>query len=86
MRMFRISAETEYAYVALLHLARDYGIRPSTKLGEITASGGLSEKFMLQVLTDLRRLGLVSSRRGKAGGYTLSRPPGQITTGRLVFR
>ncbi len=79
MRMFRISAETEYAYVALLRLAKDYGVKSSTKLGEIIAPGGLSEKFMLQVLTDLKRAGLVSSRRGKMGGYALAIAPNRIT-------
>ncbi|GAA5115673.1 hypothetical protein GCM10023212_00800 [Luteolibacter yonseiensis] len=38
----------------------------------------------MQILNDLRRAGLVESRRGKAGGYLLGRPANQITLRQVV--
>lgn len=82
--MFRLTAQTEYGYLALLTLAEKRRARKSAKLSEIVAERGLSEKFMLQVLTDLRRAGLVESRRGKNGGYVLSAKPEKITLADLI--
>ena len=39
----------------------------------------MSANFLVQILNDLRRAGLVESRRGKSGGYLLSRKPDSIT-------
>ena len=38
----------------------------------------------MQILNDLRRAGLIESRRGKAGGYLLARSSGQITLRQVV--
>lgn len=38
----------------------------------------------MQILNDLRRAGLIESRRGKTGGYLLARPPEQITLRQVV--
>jgi Rrf2 family protein len=82
--MFRLTAQTAYAYLALLTLAEKREKREGAKLSEIVAERGLSEKFMLQVLTDLRRAGLVESRRGKNGGYLLSTRPEKITLADII--
>ncbi len=82
--MIRVSANTEYGYLALLKLAQDSDRAENTKLKEIINEKELSEKFMLQVLTELRRAGLIESRRGKNGGYTLARAAGAITIGDLL--
>lgn len=44
----------------------------------------MSGNFLVQILNDLRRAGLVESRRGKTGGYLLARPPGLITLAQVV--
>jgi Rrf2 family protein len=82
--MFRLTAQTAYAYLALLTLAERREKSEGAKLSEIVAERGLSEKFMLQVLTDLRRAGLVESRRGKNGGYLLSTRPEKITLADVI--
>ena len=41
-------------------------------------------KFLFQIMQILKRVDLVRSRRGTEGGYTLSRPPGQITVGDVI--
>ncbi len=40
--------------------------------------------FLVQILNDLRRAGLVMSRRGQAGGYQLARPPESVTLRQVV--
>ena len=80
--MFRMTAQVEYAYVALVKLAEDRG--KLSKLADIAAVRGLSEKFMLQTLTELKRAGLVESRRGKNGGYFLAVDPEEITFADLL--
>jgi Rrf2 family protein len=44
----------------------------------------VSGNFLVQILNDLRRAGLIESRRGKAGGYLLARPADQITLRQIV--
>src|SRR5579872_893423 len=61
---------------ALLALA-DTG-EPATA-EELAAAQGLPPKFLGAILNDLRRSGLVTSRRGSEGGYRLSRPASEIT-------
>lgn len=46
---------------------------------DIARTEGIPHPFLEQILTDLRRLKLVDSRRGKDGGYTLAVAPAQIT-------
>lgn len=45
----------------------------------------MSANFLVQILNDLRRAGLVDSRRGKAGGYLLGRPAKEITLREIVM-
>ena len=44
----------------------------------------VSGNFLVQILNDLRRAGLIDSRRGKAGGYLLARPANTITLRQVV--
>jgi Rrf2 family protein len=71
----QISAKADYALRALLELA--YRGEPAT--AESLALGQqLPKGFTAIILNDLRRAGLLASRRGH-GGYQLTRPPDQIT-------
>ena len=40
---------------------------------------GISVGFLENIIGDLRRSGLVMSRRGRHGGYLLARPPSEVT-------
>lgn len=89
-----ISARTDYAVRALLTLAAAQRERDLTSDEPHTAAvsvdvlvreQGLPRKFLEAILADLRRGGLVTSRRGPGGGYALARPADQIFLGD-VFR
>ncbi len=79
----KITYKGDYALKALLDLALNYGNGVVTihDLAEHTDS---PIKFLEQVLLDLKRGGFVESRRGKVGGYLLSRAPGKIKLGEVI--
>lgn len=72
-----ISARADYAMRALLTLAGSVDER--VKLEALAAAQALPPKFLEQVLTDLRRAGVVIGHRGTDGGYSLARAAGEIT-------
>ena len=51
----------------------------SAKAESIAAKQGISLKFLLDIFRDLKRGELVRSKRGPDGGFTLSRPPDEIS-------
>ncbi|HIK04197.1 MAG TPA: Rrf2 family transcriptional regulator [Trichormus sp. M33_DOE_039] len=73
-----LSAKVEYALLALLELATHHGQKVLT-VGEITAKQPIPERYLEQILTTLRRAGVVQSQRGAKGGFVLVREPWQIT-------
>jgi Rrf2 family protein len=64
-----------------LALRGDGSLRP---IQEIAAGRGMPQRYLEHVLLQLKRAGLLISRRGSAGGYRLSRPPDQITVGAIL--
>ena len=73
-----ISTRCHYAIKALVRLALSYGGAP-VQSRDIAAFGGIPGKYLEQVMHDLRQGGLVTSTRGKNGGYVLARQPHAIT-------
>ena len=71
-----IPAKVDYGMRALLALAETGD--PSTA-EDLAEAQGLPPKFLGAILNDLRRAGLVASRRGSEGGYRLARPARDIT-------
>ncbi|MDF6017851.1 Rrf2 family transcriptional regulator [Streptomyces sp. JH34] len=71
-----ISAKADYATRALLELASDPG-RPLS-CEAIASSQEIPFRFLKSVVGELRRAGLVRSRRGCEGGYWLGRPAEEI--------
>jgi Rrf2 family protein len=78
----QISARGDYAVRAALSLAASHPSLLSAQA--ISQQQDLPHKFLEAVLADLRRAGLVRAQRGAEGGYTLSRPPSEITVGQVL--
>jgi Rrf2 family protein len=74
----KISAKAEYACVALVELALRHGEGQPVQVKAIAEAHGLSPRFLVQILLQLKGAGLVASSRGAAGGYQLARPPAAI--------
>ena len=75
----KISAQLDYACRVMAELGRLYGggvPAPGEHLAEVEA---VPSPFLAQILQKLRHAGLIASRRGVQGGYTLARPPAEIS-------
>ena len=80
----RISQKLDYANRAVMQLAKCYDGKRVSKLDEISQIEAIPASFLVQILTDLKRAGIVISRRGKAGGYMLAKVPEMITLGDVI--
>ncbi|MGD7652624.1 MAG: RrF2 family transcriptional regulator [Verrucomicrobiales bacterium] len=81
----KISQKLEYACRAVAQLAKHHDGRTLTRLEDLAQREAVSSNFLVQILNDLRRAGIIESRRGKAGGYLLARPPATITLRQVVL-
>jgi len=80
----KISARDEYACAAVLELALNYDSEAPVRVQDIAQRQVIPMKFLFQIMQILKRVDLVRSRRGTEGGYTLGRPPAQITVGDVI--
>lgn len=68
----------------MAQLAKYHDGRTLTRLEDLAQREAVSGNFLVQILNDLRRAGLIESRRGKAGGYLMGRAADQITLRQVV--
>ena len=80
----KVSQKLENACRVLVQLAQSYDGHRVARVEDLARKEGLSANFLLQILNDLRRGGLVASRRGKLGGYILARPATEISLRDIV--
>jgi Rrf2 family transcriptional regulator, cysteine metabolism repressor len=84
MRATVFSAKAEYACIAMVELALRHGDPQPVRLKAIAEAHNIPQRFLVQILLQLKGAGLVVSARGAAGGYLLARPPDQITVADVV--
>ena len=78
----RISAKGEYAAKAVLYLSLRY---PSVvTIHEVAEGHHIPLKYLEQILLALKKKGMLESRRGVHGGYTLARSPENISVGEVL--
>jgi len=78
-----LTQRSRYALRALIFIARTNGVAP-VPISMIAADQKLPRKFLEAILLELKNGGLVTSYRGKLGGYRLARPAGQISFGEII--
>ena len=78
-----ISQKAKYALRALVALTR-VPTGESLMISEISRSQAIPKKFLEQILLELKRAGIVMSRRGRLGGYVLLRAPDKVTFGEVL--
>jgi len=81
--MRTISKKTQYTLRALYSLTRAYG-GPPTLIAEMAEREAIPKRFLEQILLNLKRLGLVNSKKGLHGGYFMVQSPEQITVGSVI--
>ncbi len=83
-----ITQKMKYALKALLVLADEAGLeapKPLT-IEEIATRSDTPKRFLEHILLDLRKAGVVSSVRGRSGGYSLLKPPREVSISDLLRR
>ena len=80
----KISAKAEYACLAALALARHGPDAPPLRIRQISESFDIPERYLVQILLQLKGAGLVSSLRGASGGYRLARDPSKISLSEIL--
>ena len=80
----RVSAKAEYVCVAMLELAANYAEAQPVRIKTIADAQGIPQRFLVQILLQLKTAGLVASVRGASGGYQLSRPPENISLADVI--
>ena len=78
-----ISKKTKYGLQSLIYLARQYGRGP-VLISELAESEKIPQKFLESILLELKNKGILQSKKGKGGGYSLARDPKQITIGAII--
>jgi Rrf2 family protein len=79
-----VSAKTEYASIAMLELAVNYGSGEPVRIRRIAEAHGIPPRFLVQILLQLKGAGLVASTRGASGGYQLVRDPKDVSLGEIM--
>jgi len=79
-----VTQKKQYALRAIFELAKQSGDAPVKSL-EIAQAQAIPLRFLEVIMGQLKRAGLVASKRGFSGGYTLMQPPEQIRVGE-IFR
>ncbi len=80
----RISARCDYACKALLELSLHWSNKNPLPIQKISQAQDIPERYLVQILIQLKSQGLVRSSRGKEGGYNLAKPPENITLGEVM--
>src|SRR5919106_3349922 len=79
----KVSQRGLYALKALLHLAEAHE-RGLVKIHEIAEEEAIPAKFLEGILVTLKNARVVTSQRGREGGYRLRRPPAEVVVGDVV--
>ena len=83
-----LSHKARYALRALVELARAGADRAHTEAqlssGELSSRADAPRKFLEAILLELARREIITSRRGKFGGYALARPAAEISFAEVI--
>lgn len=74
----RLSTKSRYGLRALFDMAYNCG-ESSAQIQNISERQQISPRYLEQIFQNLKRAGLLKSKRGPQGGYTLARKPEEIT-------
>jgi Rrf2 family protein len=78
-----ISKKSKYALNALVHLARKFGEGPLL-ISAIAEEENIPQKFLENILLELKNSGILGSKKGKGGGYYLRKPPEEVSVAQVL--
>jgi len=80
----KLSTKSRYGLRALFDMAYHSGNLPA-QIKDISRRQDISPRYLEQIFQDLKKAGLLKSRRGPQGGYSLAKPPESITVKDIVW-
>lgn len=75
----KLSVKIDYACRVLIHMARLHATGALAHIDDLAEAEAVPPNYLVQILGELRDGGLITSRRGKQGGYALARPADAIS-------
>jgi len=78
-----LSKKTRYALMALTKLSREYG-KGAILISDIAKEEKIPQRFLENILLELKNLGLLGSKLGKNGGYFLLKNPEDISLADVI--
>lgn len=79
MATLKLSLKVEYALRVLVQLGRYHGGPRLAHIEDLAEAESVPSNYLVQILNELRNGGVIISRRGKQGGYALSKEPDEIS-------
>jgi Rrf2 family protein len=80
----KITAKAEYACLALIELAKPGTNGSPKRVRDIAEAQGIPERYLVQILLQLKAAGLVQSARGSEGGYHLIRRADEVSIADVI--
>ncbi|GGB71808.1 Rrf2 family transcriptional regulator [Flavobacterium suaedae] len=78
-----LSKKTKYGLKALIHIAKNGGKGP-VLISSISEKERIPKKFLEAILLDLKKFGILGSKKGKGGGYYLLKEPKDVSMATLI--
>src|SRR5688500_15239609 len=78
-----LSKKSQYAFNALTYLAEKYNSGP-VLISEIAKEKQIPLKFLENILLELKKAGMLGSKKGKGGGYFLAKDPSEINVANVI--
>lgn len=78
-----LSKKTQYAFKALMYLAQQEEKTP-VLIAEIAKKKKIPLKFLENILLELKKAGILDSKKGKGGGYYFAVPPSQVPVAKVI--
>ncbi len=78
-----LSKKTQYAFKALMYMAQHEPDGP-VLIAEISRKKKIPLKFLENILLELKREGILDSKKGKGGGYFFREKPNKIILARIM--
>ncbi len=77
--VMKLSLKVEYACQVLAQLGRTVNSSELPHIDDLAKAESIPSNYLVQILNELRTAGLITSKRGKQGGYALARQPAEIS-------
>jgi|SRR5690606_13453477 len=78
-----LSKKAQYAFQALMYMADTNPYEPNL-IAEISKEKKIPLKFLENILLELKKAGILESKKGKGGGYFFKIPPSEVSLARVI--